>query len=132
MSEQMLPETEAIKQPTERVEIPTEHPHVVWREDALRRKLAIRGSRIEIWLIASFYKQGDSPEDIHRSYPHLKRAAIYDAISYYLDHKQEIEAEIESNKLENALREQHGRIVEGGFIVFDKEPQVEGKESEGR
>ncbi|MBI4671742.1 MAG: DUF433 domain-containing protein [Chloroflexi bacterium] len=130
MATQILPEMEAIKQPTERVEIPTEHPHIV-RIESEGWYPILRGSRIPVWLIASLYKQGDSPEDIHASYRHLKRAAIYDAISYYLDHKEEIEAEIESNKLENVLRKHNGRIVEGGFIVFDKPVQVEGKESEG-
>lgn len=130
MAIELAPKTEQEEQPVPPSEIATEHPHIV-RIESEDWYPILRGSRIPVWLIASLYKQGDSPEDIHWAYRHLKRAAIYDAISYYLDHKEEIEAEIESNKLENVLREHNGRIVEGGFIVFDKPRQVEGKESEG-
>ena len=38
---------------------------------------------------------GWEPEHIHRQYPHLPLAKIYAAFSYYYDHKDEIDAEIE-------------------------------------
>jgi uncharacterized protein (DUF433 family) len=111
-------ETPTIQKP-ERVEIPTEHPHVVWREDTFRKKLVIRGSRIQVWLVASLFKHGDKPEDILSAYPFLNLAAIYDAISYYLDHAAEIDAEIESNKPENVLKELNAHVDNRGFVIFD-------------
>jgi uncharacterized protein (DUF433 family) len=40
---------------------------------------------------------GDRPEDILASYPHLVPAAVYDAISYYYDHQDEIDRIIEES-----------------------------------
>lgn len=37
---------------------------------------------------------GSSPEEIHFQYPHLSLAQIHAALSYYYDHKNEIDAEI--------------------------------------
>lgn len=46
------------------------------------------------------WKAGDSLEEIGPAYPHLKPAASYDAISYYLDHQQQVEAEIAEDRIE--------------------------------
>ncbi|HZQ05455.1 MAG TPA: DUF433 domain-containing protein [Anaerolineae bacterium] len=116
MATQILSETENAAQP---IETPTEHPHVVWVEDTFRKKLVIRVPRIQIWVIAALYRQGNTVEDIITTYSYLEPAVIFDAISYYLDHTQEIEQEIESNRLENVLAEAHGRIEQDGSIVFD-------------
>ena len=50
--------------------------------------------------------------------PHLGAAAIYDAISYYLDHKDEIDQLIDDSTPE-ALQERYGFTVgEKGRLVF--------------
>ncbi len=77
---------------------PTEHPYVVRREGFRGGRPILRDSNVPVWLIAAMWKAGDSFEEIEQAYPHLKPAAIYDAISYYLDHQQEIEAEIAENR----------------------------------
>jgi uncharacterized protein (DUF433 family) len=59
----------------------------------------IKGTRISVSHIALLWKAGDAVEEIVRSYPHLKPAQVYDAISYYLDHQEEIEQEIQSNRM---------------------------------
>jgi uncharacterized protein (DUF433 family) len=38
---------------------------------------------------------GSSPEEIHFQYPHLSLAQIRAALSYYYDHQDELDAEIE-------------------------------------
>jgi uncharacterized protein (DUF433 family) len=38
---------------------------------------------------------GSSPEEIHFQYPHLSLAQIHAALSYYYDHQDELDAEIE-------------------------------------
>jgi uncharacterized protein (DUF433 family) len=63
----------------------------------------LRGSNIPVWLIAAMWKAGDSPEEIGQAYSHLEPAPIYDVISYYLDHQQEIEAEIAENRINGFL-----------------------------
>ena len=37
------------------------------------------------------FNEGKSPEAIHEDFPLLKRAQIYGAIAFYLDHQPEIE-----------------------------------------
>lgn len=87
-----------------RVEV-TEHPYVTRRVGVRGGRPISRGTRMPIWLIAAMWKSGDSPDDIHKAYPHLKLAAIYDAISYYLDHTEAIEAQITENRKEYILRD---------------------------
>jgi uncharacterized protein (DUF433 family) len=41
---------------------------------------------------------GLSPDELLTYYPHVGLAAIYDALSYYYDHRTEIDAEIASQK----------------------------------
>ena len=38
---------------------------------------------------------GWGPDEIHQNHPHLPLSKIYAALSYYYDHKDEIDAEIE-------------------------------------
>ena len=40
--------------------------------------------------------RGWSPEEIYNQYPHLKHAEVYAAMTYYHDHRDEIEAEIQA------------------------------------
>jgi uncharacterized protein (DUF433 family) len=49
------------------------------------------------------WKADDSPKELGQAYSHLEPAAIYDAISYYLDHQQEIEAGIAENRINGFL-----------------------------
>jgi hypothetical protein len=64
------------------------------------------------------YRAGDSVDDILRSYPHLGAAAVHDAISYYLDHRQEVEQEIAVNRIENVLAQTGAQMDERGFITL--------------
>ena len=46
-------------------------------------------------LITSVKAYGWTPEELHANYPHISLSQIYSALSYYWDHKLEIDAEIE-------------------------------------
>jgi uncharacterized protein (DUF433 family) len=96
----------------------TEHPHVV-RVDGVPM---LRGTRIRVRLIAQLHRAGDSVEDILESYPHLQPAAVHDAISYFLDHRAEIEQEIAAHRIEAVLARTGGKMDERGFITFDDAP----------
>jgi uncharacterized protein (DUF433 family) len=96
----------------------TNHPYIVQREGFRGRRPILRGSNIPVWLIAAMWKAGDSPEEIRQAYPHLEPAAIYDAISYYLDHQQEVEAEIAENRIERVLADTGAKLDEDGVIIF--------------
>jgi uncharacterized protein (DUF433 family) len=94
----------------------TEHPHVT----RVKGYAVVRGSRIPVRLIAQMYREGDSVDDILHTYPHLTATAVHDAISYYLDHRAEIEKEIASNKIENVLNEIGAQMDKRGFIKLPK------------
>jgi len=99
----------------------TAHPYIVRVKGVCGGRPVIKGSRISVRHIAQLYKAGDSVEEILQAHPHLNPAAVYDAISYYLDHQQEIEEEIAENRLE-ALRAKYGvQVDERGFLHFTEE-----------
>lgn len=98
----------------------TEHPHIVQIENVLRGAPIVRGSRITVRLIAQMYRAGDSVDDILQTYPHLTATAVHDAISYYLDHRAEIEQDILANRIENVLAETGAQMDRHGFITFNK------------
>ena len=81
----------------------TDHPHIVKIDGVCGGRPLIRGTRITVDLIAAMFKAGDTVEDILEFYPHLQPAQVYDAISYYLDHQQEIEEAIRQNTLDKIL-----------------------------
>ena len=63
--------------------------------EAVGEEAVIAGTRIGVWFIVRQLRTGDTPEDIVASLPHLTLAGIYDAISYYHDHRAEIDPIIE-------------------------------------
>lgn len=82
----------------------------------------IRHSRIAVSTIAEFYRQGEPEGEIAATYPQIDPAAIHDAIGYYLDHRSEIDAEIEANSLEAVLAETGSVLDESGMIRFPNQP----------
>jgi len=104
---------------------PTEHPHIVRNPSICGGSPRIRNSRITVRHVALMVRDGDKPEDIAQSYPHLNLASVYDAVSYYLDHQSEIEQEILDNQIENVLTKYGGSMDEKGVVHF---PGVEAKE----
>ena len=59
----------------------------------------MEGTRIPVRTIVIYVlHHGSSPEELLNSYPHVSLAAIYDALSYYYDNREEIDAEIAANK----------------------------------
>jgi uncharacterized protein (DUF433 family) len=92
----------------------TEHPHVA-RVDGVP---TLHGTRLPVRLVAQMYRAGDTVDDILRTYPHLAAAAVHDAISYYLDHRAEMEQEIAAHRIEAALARTGAQMDERGFITF--------------
>jgi uncharacterized protein (DUF433 family) len=97
---------------------PTEHPHIVRVAGVCGGRPTIKDNRIAASHIVQLYKGGDTMDEIFQAHPHLQAAAVYDAISYYLDHQQEIEQEIAENRLEALLKKDGLKMDERGFIYF--------------
>jgi uncharacterized protein (DUF433 family) len=56
------------------------------------------GTRISVSLIVEMERAGHTVDEMVAMYPHIKHAQVYDALSYYYDHKKEIDKTIDENK----------------------------------
>ena len=77
----------------------SEHPYIAKTDDILGGEPAIVGTRTAVRAIVEHWKFGDAPEDIARKLPHLRLAHIFAALSYYDDHRDEIEHYIRLNQV---------------------------------
>jgi len=78
--------------------VQTEHPHIVRVEGVCGGRPIVAGTRISVRTLVERTRLGDSPEQIVADYPPLTLAQVYDALSYYHEHKAEIEGEIAANE----------------------------------
>lgn len=71
----------------------TEYKHIQMNENNVP---IIAGTTMKVVeLITSVKAYQWTPEELHKNYPHVSMSKIHGALSYYWDHKQEIDAEIE-------------------------------------
>lgn len=104
-------------------EVQTEHPHIVRISGVAGGQPVIAGTRISVVFIARLLRAGEQPVDIIAGYPHLAPAAVYDAISYYLDHRDEVEHYLDETTPE-ALAEHIGFVVdERGAVMYGRRPE---------
>jgi len=78
----------------------------------------IVGTRISVAFIARLLQVGETAEDIIASYPHLAPAAVYDALSYYLDHKDEVDRHIADHSPEKLAGSLGFTIGDKGQVIF--------------
>ena len=57
-------------------------------------RIRINGTRITVHRIAVLYKQGQTAEEITRTYPHLSLGQVYTALAYYHTNREEIDSEL--------------------------------------
>ena len=96
----------------------TEHPHIERRPGVCGGAPAIRGTRITVRHIAVLYKDGVNVLEMLETYPHLQESWVHDTISYYLDHREEIDQEIAANRIDAVLAQTGGVIDEKGVVRF--------------
>jgi uncharacterized protein (DUF433 family)/uncharacterized protein YuzE len=75
-----------------------EHPRIVRIEGVRGGEPLVKGTGISVRTIVERTKLGDTPAQIADDYPTLTIAQVYDALSYYHEHTQEIEEYIRQNK----------------------------------
>lgn len=78
--------------------IATAHCHIVTDDGILGGEPIIRGTRTPVRAIVETWRLGVPAEEIPQSLHHLTLAQIFDALSYYSDHQDEINAYIERNR----------------------------------
>lgn len=74
------------------------HPHIVNDPNICGGSPRLKGSRVPVRTVVAYVlHHGISPEELLSYYPQLSLAVIYDALSYYYDNREEIDAEIAAN-----------------------------------
>ena len=81
----------------------TEHAYIVTDDRILSGEPIIKGTRTPVRAIVELWRQGVAPEEITSHLPHLTLAQIFDALSYYSDHQEEINVHIERNRIPDEL-----------------------------
>jgi uncharacterized protein (DUF433 family) len=77
------------------IALPTEHPHVARDEQGRPR---VGSARLQLHILAEYWRLGWSLDELAAGYPFLTMAEILDALSYYLDHRDEVETLIRANR----------------------------------
>ena len=68
--------------------------------------------------VAELFLRGEQAEEIAASFGPVDSTVIADAILYDLDHREQIDAEIEADTLESALAQADAVLGDDGVIRF--------------
>ena len=71
------------------------YPHIVKENGTPARLESHPRTRVAL-IVMDYLARGLGPEDLVRHYPYLKLAEVHAAMTYYHDHTQEINAEIQA------------------------------------
>ncbi|MBC8522225.1 MAG: DUF433 domain-containing protein [Candidatus Syntrophoarchaeum sp.] len=75
------------------------HPYINVKEGVCGGTPVVKGTRIPVWAIIGYYKiLNYAIEEIVKQLPELTPAQVYDAFSFYYDHQEEIDKELELKK----------------------------------
>jgi uncharacterized protein (DUF433 family) len=75
-----------------------EHPYIVRDRNLAGGAPVIRGTKFPVRSVVHYVlRQGITPEELAEEFPQLSLTTIYDALSYYYDHKEEIDLEMKEN-----------------------------------
>ena len=82
------------------------HPHVALDEAICGGSPVIAGTRFPVRSVVFYVlRLGLAPEELVDRFPHLTLAQVHDALAYYYDNRQEVEADVAMNR-EDSVR--HG------------------------
>lgn len=81
----------------------TAHPYVISDDSILNGAPIVKGTRTPVRAIAELWKFGVTPEEIVMRLPHVTLAQVFDALSYYQDHCEEIDQDILRNRVPDTL-----------------------------
>ena len=81
----------------------TEHCYIVKDDRILSGEPIIKETRTPVRAVVEMWRMGVAPEEIPISLPHLTLAAVFDALSYYSDHQEEINEYIERSRVPDDL-----------------------------
>lgn len=81
----------------------TEHLYITSHDEILSGEPIVKGTRTPVRAVVELWRMGSAPEDICSHLPHLNLAQVFDALSYYSDHQDEINTYIERNRIPDEL-----------------------------
>ena len=77
----------------------TDHRYIVSDDQILGGEPIIKGTRTPVRAIVELWRLGISPEEIPNRLPQVSQAQVFDALSYYSDHTDEINRHIQRNRV---------------------------------
>ncbi|MCL4536232.1 MAG: DUF433 domain-containing protein [Nitrospirae bacterium] len=77
------------------------HPYITSVKEIGGGRPIISGTRTRVSNLIAYYKLGLSSEELAREFPHLTLSQIHDALSYYYEHQEEIDREIDEESEDN-------------------------------
>ena len=66
----------------------------------------VAGTRVTLLTLIDAFQEGATPEEIYQEYPSVSLTDVYAVIAFYLSHRDEIDAYLET------VREQEAQIIE--------------------
>lgn len=84
------------------------HPYITRNPRICGGEPIIKGTRISVRLIVEWENAGESVDEIVAMYPHITHAQVYDALSYYYDHKEEVDQYLKENTEKYVRRKYKG------------------------
>ncbi len=86
-----------------------EHPYITRRAGYCGGSPVISGTKFPVRSVVTYVlRHGLTPEELIKEFDHLALPPVYDALSYYYDHQEEIDKELKENR-ESAWRKKHKR-----------------------
>lgn len=98
-------------------QLTSRHAHIEIINKPTGQQAVIRGTRVPVSIIVGYLRIGETPETLTQEImPHLTLAQVYDALSYYHDHRYEIEQEISKNSEEWGRAYLREHLGEEGYL----------------
>jgi len=86
-----------------------DHPYIVSQPDYCGGSPVIKGTKFPVRSVVTYVlRQGLSPEELVGEFSHLTLAQVYDALSYYYDHRAEVDQDLQENSHGNHSPETGG------------------------
>ncbi len=75
----------------------TSLPHIDSTPDVAGGQARIAGTRIRVQDVVLWTELGRSPDEIVSGHPHITLSDVYAALTYYHDHREEIDSQIKND-----------------------------------
>jgi uncharacterized protein (DUF433 family) len=94
-----------------------QHAYIEVVEKIIGLQAVLKGTRIPVSIIIGYLRLGETPASlVENILPHLTLAQVYDALSYYYDHQDEIEQELRENTEEYGRAYLRQQLGEAGYL----------------